>query len=157
MNIELTEKLVSKYPSIFAQYGGDPKDTSMAYGIECGNGWFDIIDTLCNTIQSEVDHINFNYEVSLRCEAVQVKEKYGSLRFYIHFFFDENLDELNMKRVEMSMNIIHGAITMAERMTAKICETCGDKSSLSNDIFPKSECEACATLRYDALSNRDLS
>ena len=64
MNIELTEKLVSKYPSIFAQYGGDPKDTSMAYGIECGNGWFDIIDTLCHTIQSEVDHINFNYEVS---------------------------------------------------------------------------------------------
>ena len=158
MKVELDERLVSKYLSIFPRYGGDPRDTCLAFGIECGDGWFDLLDKLCGVIKHEVEFMNRIWpQLKFRCEAEQVKEKYGILRFYIHFYYEPNLPSEDMERVNASMARIGGAITMAEAMSSKICETCGEKSTLSNDIFPKNECNACATLRHDALSNRDLT
>ena len=155
MSPELEHELVTKYPNIFHDYAGDRENNLMAFGMECGDGWYDIIDNLCHVIQSEVDFVNEHYSVSFRCEAVQVKEKYGTLRFYIHFFYGEKLSDEQMDRVNMSMNIIHGAITMAERMSSRSCGTCGAKSTLSDDIFPKNECDGCFALHSDILSNRD--
>ena len=79
MNKELQDKLFEKYPKIFRQKDLSPQETCMCWGIACGDGWYDIIDTLCHQIQSYVD----NNKIS-QVEALQVKSKWGTLRFYVH-------------------------------------------------------------------------
>jgi hypothetical protein len=79
MNQELEMKLVTRYPTIFKYYKGDPKITCMAWGLDCGDGWFDLIQKAC----SDVMELCNKYHMSI--VADQVKEKFGGLRFYFHF------------------------------------------------------------------------
>jgi len=77
VNSELDKKLVEKYPDIFRDRRGNPRETLMCWGFECGDGWYNIIDTLCNNIQMHV-----NIKQCAPVVATQVKEKFGTLRFY---------------------------------------------------------------------------
>jgi len=43
---ELDEKLVATYPELYRDRNGDMKETLMCWGFECGDGWYQIIDTL---------------------------------------------------------------------------------------------------------------
>lgn len=129
MNKTLDETLVTRYPLIFSNRYKSPSETLMCFGFECGDGWFEIIDILCRQIQH---HIDFNLKrrelfsksahqgsdiVIPNIEqvvAVQVKEKFGTLRFY----YDGGDD------------YILGAVSMAEAMSTSICETCGKPGKL---------------------------
>jgi hypothetical protein len=44
---ELEDKLFKKYPRIFPINGG-------VAAIQCGDGWYEILDALCNTIQEHI-------------------------------------------------------------------------------------------------------
>ena len=46
MTDELEITLATKYPNLFKNYKGDPKRTCMAWGIECCDGWYKILDHL---------------------------------------------------------------------------------------------------------------
>ena len=76
MNKELELKLVEKYPIIFSQYGGDMRNTCMAWGMTCSDGWYNLIDELCKDITTIIGDKN------IKVVAAQVKEKFGGLRFY---------------------------------------------------------------------------
>jgi hypothetical protein len=52
MRKELDEALCAKYPEIFRDRNGDMRTTAMCWGFECGDGWYNIIDGLCATIQN---------------------------------------------------------------------------------------------------------
>ena len=52
--------------------------TCMCRGMECGDGWFDLIDTLCFTIQQGIGHGN-----TPPVRVTQAKEKFGTQRFRI--------------------------------------------------------------------------
>ena len=105
MREELDKQLCEKYPKIFADRFGDMRTTAMCWGFECGDGWYNILDNLCWVIQSHIDQIELVEQVV----ATQVKEKFGTLRFYIYGGDD----------------YIQGAIAMAEEMSARTCEVCG--------------------------------
>ncbi len=158
MDIELDTKLCSKYPKMFANRHADMKTTAMCWGFEHGNGWYNILDALCNNIQHHIDwsiknnqydlghnamleqmkagdFTEFNkmseawavdYRDRIRNEYLnaeprkvrepvpqvvveQVKEKFGTLRFYY-----QGGDE-----------VISGMVRMAESMSAVTCEECG--------------------------------
>ncbi len=73
MNEKNTKYLLDNFPSFF-----NPKEPLMnppiQTGFDCGDGWFEIIKELCE----ELGKLNMpNFQV------VQVKEKLGSLRFYV--------------------------------------------------------------------------
>lgn len=55
MNQELQEKLYKKYPKLFAQKDLSMRHTAMCWGIECGSGWYSIIDKACRLIQWRID------------------------------------------------------------------------------------------------------
>jgi len=78
--------------------------TCMCCGVECGDGWFWLIDNLCNCIQNYINNNSVD-----QVEAVQVKEKFGGLRFYINY----------------SDDIVFGMIRLAENISYNICEECG--------------------------------
>ena len=110
MKAELDEKLVKKYPLIFKDRFEDMRTTAMCWGFSCGDGWYDLIDSLCSTIQGHIDNSKKygNSEIP-QVVATQVKEKYGTLRFY-YYGGDE---------------YVSGAVMLAELMSSRICEVCG--------------------------------
>ena len=105
MNPELDAQLVAKYPKIFADRYEDPTKTAMCFGFECGDGWYNIIDALCEEIQRCLDYDSDLEQVV----AFQVKEKYGSLRFYTNTGND----------------VIYALIDLAETLSERTCEVCG--------------------------------
>ncbi len=62
MNIELQKKLYQNYPRIFVDADKSVNESCMAWGIECGDGWYNIIDTLCQSM-------SHCYTTSIRIEA----------------------------------------------------------------------------------------
>lgn len=146
MKQELDEKLCKKYPKIFAQRGKPMNQTAMCWGFQCGDGWYDIIDNLCAVID------NFMYNEKGRAkfekrkpyaqiEASTVKEKFGGLRFYTNHTPDE----------------VSGAISMAERMSYKICEYCGSTKNISQTKgWVITLCEKCMGKREKKFQRRRL-
>lgn len=138
MNKELDEKLCAKYPKIFRDRNGDMSKTCMCWGFSCDDGWYNILDNLCGVIQNHIDNqleqIEWDKKWNARVDdpdhewtafverkkrkiskpvpqvvAVQVKEKFGGLRFYYSGGDDT----------------IRGAVRMAEAMSYDTCEVCG--------------------------------
>ena len=56
MNEENTKYLYDKYPEIFADKDKSMQETCMYWGLECGDGWFTILDKMCSNIQCRVDN-----------------------------------------------------------------------------------------------------
>lgn len=78
---------------------------------ECNEGWRDLLDNLCFVIEAKIKSSKLE-----DMYAVQVKEKFGTLRFYM----------------TLSNDFIDGAINMAERQSAHICEICGNQGKTEN-------------------------
>jgi len=166
MKAENIKLLVEKYPKIFGlthSRGPGPHYPITLFSIECGDGWFDILDSACHLIQSHVDHkrryrasaLRYNRairrasrgdtaglthyytcgsksdawalkqvsetlsrgtfterpipEICYQVVAVQIKEKFGGLRFYTN----------------VSDDYVSGILAMAESMSYRVCEQCG--------------------------------
>jgi len=130
MKQELQDKLFNKYPWIFRQKDLPMDQTCMCWGITTGDGWYNIIDTLCDQIQRYIQH-NLNKDKDpgvVKVEAAQVKEKFGALRFYY-----TGGDEF-----------ISGLVCMTESLSRKTCETCGAPGkSEDKSGWIKTLCSGC--------------
>jgi hypothetical protein len=98
MKEDLNKHFYEKYPKMFARHRG----------LECDDGWFDLIDMLCSSIQFHLDHNNRDGKIP-QVEIRQIKEKFGSLRFYI----------------SGGNEFLDGKISFAELMSGHICEISG--------------------------------
>lgn len=56
MKAELQQTLIQKYPKIFQDVDKPMTQTCMCWGIECGDGWYNLLDSLCSLIQSRIDY-----------------------------------------------------------------------------------------------------
>ena len=169
MQNELDNRLFDKYPKIFRN----------SHGFEIDNGWYNIVDKLCNNIQSHIDWgrktrsralrfnralkraiagdrtsiTNFYFykgevpvdhwigdrinqhirdeeyrevpEIVQQVVAVQVKEKFGTLRFYY----------------SGGNEYVSGLVAMAESMSGVTCERCGTPGRLQGRGWIKTLCE----------------
>lgn len=79
MRKELEQRLVERYPTWF-NTTGDIRHTLMPRGFTHDDGWFDILWRLCGDLEPLV--AQFEKETGLHFEVLQVKEKFGGLRFY---------------------------------------------------------------------------
>jgi hypothetical protein len=129
MSPDLDKALCEKYPKIFRDRHAPMSVTCMCWGFDHGDGWYEIIDNLCGAIQNYIDHVTRYVDGKPQSPpqviAVQVKEKYGTLRFY----FDGGDEE------------IHGMVTMAEYMSAHTCETCGAEGHMTNHGWYRTLCD----------------
>lgn len=129
MTPELEKKLVEKYPDILQDYGGNPKNTCMAWGIECNDGWYRILDELFDYLQGLIDNDYFPQIV-----ADQIKEKYGTLRFYY------SLE--GQTTIEKTKEITH-LVEFAEYRSSVTCELCGKEGKLETGSWWSTRCEEC--------------
>ena len=117
MNKENTKKLLTDFPDLYMEYTKPLTESLMCFGFDCGDGWFELIYELSKRI-SEYDP---------EVVAVQVKEKFGTLRFYIHGG-DEKVDDM---------------IDQAEWESSETCEACGKLGSLRGTSWVITLCENC--------------
>ena len=126
MKKKLDEYLVKKYPKIFQDRNGDLKTTAMCWGFDCGDGWFWLINQLCQSIQTYLDN-NPHLQIP-QVIATQVKEKFGGLCFYVNG----------------GDKIIEGMIHLAENMSFNICEKCGSTEDVSQtQRWVYTRCKTC--------------
>ena len=123
MKTELQEKLFLKYSNLF----DDKKESPIKYyGIECGDGWYSLLDNLLSKIQE----LNIPEEFYVE----QIKEKFGTLRFYVSYT-DDNINTL---------------IREAEFESEKICAICGKEGSIKKDGFGwiVCRCDECSVKEF---------
>lgn len=113
MNEKNTEYLFNKYPKLYAQKDLPNTVSLMGYGFP-GDGWFNLIDELSSKLQDLCDQKGF------QIEAVQVKSKWGGLRFYIASTDTRDIGESDYE-------VLRAIISDAERRSYKICQFCGSE------------------------------
>ena len=140
MKQELDKLLCERYPKMMVNRNKDMQETCMCWGFECGDGWFNILDQLMGNIQHHIDWNNTNFDKGYKqykqvpqVTLDQVKEKFGSLRFYYTGGDD----------------YISGMVTMAESMSAITCETCGNPGKQTHGGWIKTICKPCETAREE--------
>lgn len=114
--IDFEKQMRSKYPLMLNDgYGGFCVST----------GWYQLIETLCDNIQNYLDWKNKKQLIVPQVKVVQVKEKFGGLRFYY-----DGGDEH-----------IHGMVQIAEAMSVHICEVCGKPGKLRSGGWIRTLCD----------------
>jgi hypothetical protein len=161
MRKKLDEALCEKYPLIFKDRHANMQVTAMCWGFDCGDGWYNIIDTLCSYLTSDYRQAKSRYddvkdklgqpnwrkdivtqkmideakakmdeEASKVPVAVQVKEKFGGLRFYVQAATDKH----------------YNYISFAESMSYKTCEECGAPGKTYTDGWHTTLCDIHAAM-----------
>ena len=163
MKREFDEALCAKYPLIFRDRNADMRSTAMCWGLECGDGWYNIIDVLCGLLTSDYRQAQSRYEsikdkldkprwegsknIVTQTEideakakldeetlkvpvAVQVKEKFGGLRFYVQAATDKH----------------YQYISFAESMSYRTCEECGAPGKTYTDGWHMTLCDIHAAM-----------
>ena len=107
MKEELQQKLWDNYPEIFPKH-----ESGWCISFECNDGWYNHINALCATIMLFCKDHGDTVPV-----VTQVKEKYGTLRFYVMYASIEMYD----------------LIERFEQESQYICEVCGDRGKVRNE------------------------
>lgn len=98
-----------KYRHLFTKEGRNPV---AMFGFECGDGWYNILEQLISHIDQYLNHKYKGEPTDF--EIVQIKEKFGGLRFYVH-----NADDA-----------IYELIRFAEHLSYRTCEYCGSNEDV---------------------------
>ena len=77
--------LMEAHPILFARNRLPMNETCMCWGIEAGEGWYAHLRDLCDILETLNLTICKKFGIVIRAE--QVKEKYGTLRFYYFITF----------------------------------------------------------------------
>jgi hypothetical protein len=125
MSPDKDKAIFKKWPHWFRN-AGDIRQSLMRFGFACGDGWYDLIYSLCERLEPMVAALD---DGGAAFEVVQVKEKMGGLRFY----------------VEASNDEIEAAIDAASELSIQTCEVCGSPGSLEEDAtgWWKTLCGSC--------------
>jgi len=124
MKIELQERLFTAFPRLYADRNASFQESLMAFGLEVGDGWFDILWRLSEALEAEINALPPSDDLP---RAVQVKEKYGEIRVYLSSETD------TMTR----------AIEQAEAESAITCESCGLRGTLRGTHWVITLCDLC--------------
>lgn len=139
MNNENTEKLFNRFKFFYPQR--PVTESLMGFGFECGDGWFDLIWDLSEKIEKQLKKREKEETISRQAkdklldkidfQVVQVKEKFGTLRFYTQGGSKE-IDDL---------------INEAEEKSATTCEQCGKPGKSRNHGWIRVLCDECENKR----------
>lgn len=120
------DELLLKYPKLYAE---------LKY-FDCNDGWIGLIDEL----SGKLENINNKYpNFEERIYAVQVKEKFGGLRFYC--YSSENI-------TQEDSDLQNKLIQEAEKASFTICERCSKPATMIRTRgWISTLCEQCRTTK----------
>lgn len=149
MSPSLDKYLCEKYPAIFADRNKPMTETCMCWGMECEDGWFHLIDTLCESIQEHVDNPKWVPKKGLLWSLMRgwnnvmkfvfQSDIFSKIRYKMSFL--ERYEEPPHVQVVASQvkekfgglrfyvngadESVHSMINFAEQLSYHVCEECG--------------------------------
>lgn len=123
--------LADKYPEVFKYCRDRTRKTPFSHrGFELPKGWVHIVDELAQGIMS-IPGIDIDM-----FEVLQVKEKFGGLRFYT------SLPPIEVGGSEEIVKAVRSLIGDAEAKSYKTCEVCGAPAERDEDnVWMRTVCE----------------
>jgi hypothetical protein len=113
--------LVKNNPHVFG--GGYP-----SLGFDLPLGWVNLVESLVEAIERRIKSNRHIPDIPKKIIVLQIKEKFGGLRFYIGGADDHT----------------YGMIYMVEMMSYNMCQFCGKKGKLYSDWgWYRTLCESC--------------
>ncbi len=126
--------MLAHFPELFRPPAKKLDEIPFVYwGFECGDGWFTLLKELAEKLEQLPESKEF--------KVTQVKEKFGTLRFYMRAKDARKSDALPQTMLDL--------IAHAESQSAITCEACGDPGKLSRKGgWWKTRCSKteCATI-----------
>lgn len=117
------DALPATYPRVF------PRGLVMPWGFEVEAGWSQLLETLCARLDTLLQE-----SPGASIEILQVKEKFGGLRFYY------SLDGAD----DATAEAINQAVDLAEAASERICERCGRPGEIqSRRGWLRTRCAVC--------------
>jgi len=113
--------LIEKYPELLGNIEGPPVE----------QGWNNILDQICSTIECQI-----KINGVTRPKVLRIKEKYGTLCFYYRWI---KIPPVLLRRE------IEDTISMIEYTSNHICERCGRPGELRDGAWIKTLCDFCET------------
>jgi hypothetical protein len=163
MKRELDEQLCAKYPLIFKDRNANMQVTAMCWGFSHGDGWYNIIDTLCGLLTSDYRQAHSRYE--------SIKDNLGKGRWEgdKKLITQEEIDVAKVKLDEETLKVpvasqvkekfgglrfyVNGAtdkhwnfISFAESMSYRTCEECGAPGKTYTDGWHTTLCDIHAAM-----------
>ena len=139
------EDIETRYPRVFGS-GTKTDNPEQSVGTvywEFGYGWDTLIENLVAAIDREIERDPSLAEGDSPFRILQMKEKFGSLRFY-HSGGNER---------------IYGLVDMTEKLSGSVCEICGSLGTACGRVggsWVKTLCEDCASrIGYELLPEQD--
>lgn len=139
---------MERFPILFQNKDKSDREICMCRGIECPKGWYYILEQLCTEL--EYSNLESVAKWGMAIVAEQVKEKFGTLRFYfdvrnvdingkINFEHkNEILDDVHSKIVHDHLYMFaQNLIEEAEHMTEETCADCGEPLTSDNKVETK--------------------
>ena len=93
------------------------------FSFECGLGWKNILEDLFRRI----DFALVDQDIRKEFQVTQIKEKFGTLRFYCHG----------------GNEAVDAHIRVAEQMSEFTCERCGQRGTMHRKGWMSVRCEQC--------------
>lgn len=149
MRRELQDKLFADFPLIFPpEMRKDMQVSCMFWGVACGDGWYSLIRECCEHLQTRINH---DPNLWPQVVAAQIKEKFGTLCFYIESRRAPSSEDWPLfAQTEI--------INSYERMSGCTCERCGTTSvdagvttrsgGVASPGWIRTLCENCRNTRY---------
>ena len=128
MSPDLDKKLCEAFPLLYRDRHASMMETCMCWGFP-GDGWFQLIWDLSAKLEPMIRKWVNENGMENAPHALQVKEKYGLLCFY-----------MSGETAEMS-----AAIDVAENMSAATCEDCSAPGRTRGTSWLSTQCDACAS------------
>lgn len=135
MKEELDNKLCTDFPNLFADRYASMQVTCMCWGFSCGDGWYGIIREAAEKIEPLIVAYKKEFPDEDAPRASQVKEKFGTMRFYLSHGTDA----------------MFKATEEAERKSEITCEDCGKKGILRKGGWLVTLCSKCHKIRNEKV------
>lgn len=171
MKEELDKQLVERFPRMFRNRYADMRTTAMCWGFECGDGWYQILLSLCDNIDH---HIKWKRKMrvhDLRLARAKKRGRDAVLEYICKgktpsMWDEERADVIMEEELRLTPYVHHvtadqvkekfgglrfyytggddevsGMVRMAESWAAVTCETCGDRGTLRHGGWIRTLCD----------------
>jgi len=166
---ELELKLAEEFPFMRQNADEQRKDDGSisqlhdAFGLDVSDGWYEVIRGLCRDITTAYEKAGLPVDIVID----EVKEKFGTLRFYYHLgehnpvinavdSIDDGSSIGAMPGVSDLQKEIEEIVDKWEEESGNVCEKCGSAGELRDDLsWVLTLCDSCYAQIKKNSDNRE--
>ena len=132
MRIELQADLRRRYPKSFRKpVEGQPETAIDTWGVECGDGWFALVDRLAGDCERDIEAMILQgVPKKFWPRVTQIKKKTGSLRFRVY-------------QPAPTGEPLGQILTLGAEESRRICERCGNRKIMGPNMGGRTMCRNC--------------